>query len=421
MIKPFTLVTSISSLLLCASTSFATDPSPAALSQLQQQIDQLQAQINVLQPPRLAFDSQNPLAALSTPNLAYSLLQQQALYPATATLGGSLSAAAQTWNGSQLDHTIGQSTYPTSGSAIAATGAELDFLANITSWSQTFATLNGGLDGYTTNFSEGFITIGNLRKTPWYATLGETYLPFGDFPGNGLVANTPETNAFKSAELGQLDLGFGRDGFNMVLALFKGASGLNDFVYSAQYTATLKRWTLSAGAGYLNDIRYSGNDIAAAYDLSNSRDNTLSDELKGGRNPAVNLNSTVNYTLTATQSLSGAAEWSTTTHSAIVVDQEPGKMQAWTLTGSYNTLVLHSSTTFALSYSATLHMDAVPLQLPGPVNQTNVSAAGMRNQWLAYAESELYPNVYVGPEFAWINLTEDRHTWEAATSASLYF
>ncbi len=419
--------TQIITLTLCSvflsQSSSATDAPSTQLQQLQQQLSQLQKQIDQQDKKNwAALDANNPLGALASPDLAYSLLQQQAQYPAMLTLGGSVSAAMQAWKGSELNGTIGRRLfYPSNGTAVAATTADLYVLANLTSWSQAFISVEGGLNGYPTQFSQAFVTVGDLTKTPFYATAGETYLPFGAFQGNGLVTNTLATNAFESTQLNQLDLGFGQDGLNTTLAVFNGASNFNDFVYSAQYTTTVKQWTFGGGAGYLYDLRYSGSSIAAAYNTSNGRTNIRSGTLQGGRNGAVDFNGNALYNFNSSQSLAGDAEWITTTNSPTTVRGiSPGRMQAWTVAGTYTSPVLHKNTTFTLDYSANINMAAVPLQLPGPVDQQAVSIVGIKNQWLTDFQTEIMNNVYVGPEFAWINLANDQHTWETSASVSVY-
>lgn len=403
----------------------------AELQQLQQQLTQLQNQINqAAASPAIsgrrwvASDFQNPLSSLSSPEIAYSLLQAQAQYPAVLTFGGYVSAAAQVWNGSSLNNPIFRNAddhFPSQGSALAATSADFYTLANLNTWTQALVTVEGGLNGYDTTISEAFINVGDLANTPFYATIGQTYLPFGTFPGNGLVTNTPETNAFESAELNQVDIGFAQDGFNATMAAFNGDQNLSDFVISVQDAKTWRQWTVSGGAGYMYDIRYAGNGIAAAYATSNSRSNIRTSTFQNARNGAVDLNGSTIYSFNSNQSLEGAAEWVSTTQSptTIIGNIKPGRLQAWSLAGICSLPIWQKDTWITLDYSATIHMNAVPLQLPGPVDQEAVEIVGIKNQWLADIQSEIAHNVYVGPEFAWINLANGQHTWESAASLSV--
>jgi len=86
----------------------------------------------------------------------------------------------------------------TSGVSLA-TGS-LDFNAIASSWASAFMSLdyNGApvstgnrAPNSTIYLSRGFVTIGNLDKTPFYFTLGKMYIPFGRYE-NGMVS-TPVT------------------------------------------------------------------------------------------------------------------------------------------------------------------------------------------------------------------------------------
>ncbi|MCX7123282.1 MAG: LbtU family siderophore porin [Gammaproteobacteria bacterium] len=365
-------------------------------------------------------DSAQPLGLLSETNLAYSLLAAQAVTAPSLTLGGMLQADMQVWGANARVPSIFSSAYPQSGSALALTTADLYTLANVNDWTQLFFTLQGGLNGYPTTLSEAMIDFGNLSKTPFYASVGEMNLPFGVFPGGGLVESTLESSAFESTQLNQLNLGFSLGQLDTSLAFFNGQNSLNDFVYNVQYGHSLGNFSLSGGLGYMNDIRYSGSAIAAAYGTSSSRYTKQSKILKGGEIGAVSLNAALAYPLTASQSLGAAAEWVSTTSSPLFHDQPTGDMQAWSLTGNYNRPIFQKNTSFAIDYSASVHMQMVPIPFAVPVNAVNVNLIGTQDQWLGYVQTELVHNVYVGPEYAWIQLYHGGQTWESTLDVTVY-
>ena len=365
-------------------------------------------------------DAAQPLGLLSETSLAYSLLEAQSSAQASLTLGGFLQADLQTW-GANTDVPVAFSDrYPQSGSALALTSADLYTLANLNSWTQVFFTLEGGLNGYPTTLSQALINFGNLSKTPFYVSVGETDLPFGVFPGGGLVESTLEASAFESTQLNQLNFGFALGQFNTNLVVFNGQNNLNDFMYNLQYGHPFGPFSLSGGVGYMNDIRYSGSAIAAAYGSSSGRYTVQSDILKGGQIGAVNLNTALAYQLNPSQSLGAAAEWMSTTSSPLFRNHPTGDMQAWSVTGNYNRPIFAKNTTFAIDYSATVNMQVVPMPFSVPVNAVNVNLIGTQDQWLGYVQSELAHNVYVGPEFAWIQLYHGGQTWESTLDVSVY-
>lgn len=365
-------------------------------------------------------DNSTPLGLLPETDLSYALLQDQSQYPAVVTVGGYLEADLQAWGGSNLTHVLGD--YPNSGTALALTSANLYTLANINNWTQAFMTVDGGLNGQSTIISEALLNFGNLNKSPLYATVGKTYLPFGEFPGSGLVASSLDSSAFQSSEIDQLDLGLGKGGFNTTFAMFNGQSNFNDFAYDLQYTGNVEQFSLSGGVGYMNDVRYSGSGVGTAYGFIQTNFHPLpTTPVTGGRNGAIDLNAGISYNLSSTKSLGVAAEWDSTTTSPFFRGTPTGKLQAWTITGNYTTVLFNMNTTFALDYSATINMQFVPFPLAGAVNTSGESVIGAQNQWLGYAQSEVFKNIYLGPEFAWMRLYNGEHTWESTVDLSVYF
>ncbi|MDO8953305.1 MAG: LbtU family siderophore porin [Gammaproteobacteria bacterium] len=417
---PLIIVLGLYSIMTCQ-LSLADDMS-TQLRQLQTQINQLQIKIESIHPITNTVQV-NPAMPLGEFYSAYSLLQIQNQYTSPLTLGAEFLAAMQRWGGSALNGIIGpRGSYPSNGSALAATTANADILVNMNDWTHTFIAVQGGLNGYPTIISDAFLNFGDVSKSPYYATIGKTTLPFGSFPGDGPLTNTLADNAFDSTELTQVDVGYSTKKLNSELALFNGQNSINNFVLSMQYNTASAPLTWGLGTGYMNDIRYSGNDIAAAYGTSNGRYNISSGLLQGGANSAVDINSNLAYSLTSTQSLFTAAEWISTTSSATIrsTNNATGKMQAWTLTGGYTIPIENKSTTFAIDYSATTNMRDVPLQLPGAINETALSMLGIKSQWLGYFNMEVSRHIYVGPEFAWQKMYNGQHTWESALTVTAY-
>ncbi len=425
-----------------AVSSAVTATQSAQIQQLQQEITELQAQVNstsanggvgtthgalsmlYADTTKGAFtDYDLPFGRLPDTGLSYALLQEQQKFPSVLTIGGYFEADAQIWGGDAINNnsTITEGSYANNSSDFAATTADLYFLANLNNWTQAFVTVDGGLTGHTTTVSEAFVTFGNLAKSPFYATLGQSYIPFGLFEGYGVWANTLVTNAFRSAEIPQLNVGFGQGGFNSSIAFFNGEDNVNDFSINAQYgTSTSNTVSATGGLGYVNDVRFMGNELGEAY-ATGSTPVSNTNPLSGGRNGAIDVNALVNYNFNAKDSLGLSGEWVGTTGSAQVNNVDTGKMSAWDLMGTYTTAIASKSTVFAVGYSATQNMQNVPLALGGAASTGGADITGAKSQWLAYVDSEVLDNVYLGPEYSIMKLYNGDNTWESTLDLSVYF
>ncbi len=403
------------------------------IQQLQQQITQLQSQINTVssngnlsmlsqEVNKDAFtDYNDPLGELPDTGLSYALLQQQDQFKSILTLGGYIEADAQYWGGNTLVPSSVIGSYPNRGTDVALTTADLYLLGNINNWTQAFMTVKGGLNGNSTTVSEAFLNFGNLSKNPLYATFGKTYIPFGIFNGNGPYANNLLTNAFRSNQIAQAIFGFGQGGLNTSLAFFNGQNNFGDFSYNLQYGTTLGNVAISTGAAYMNDVRYTGSDLGAAY-ANNGTATSSTTPLTGGRNGAVDINGQVTYNFSSVQSVGLNGEWITTTNSPYVGNTAMGKMKAWNVTANYTLPILTKSTTFGLGYSATQNMENVPLNLNGNAqNGPGATIIGAQGQWLLYGVSEVYNNIYLGPEFSRMKMYNGTYTWESTVDLSVYF
>lgn len=114
--------------------------------------------------------------------------------------------------------------------------------------------------------STGFLVFGDLTRFPLYVTVGQTYLPFGEYSTSMLAAPLP-------ARLGRTKqrailVGFQQpktnDGFNASLFFFKGNTkfanhtAINNGGANAGYALNTRYFKLNAGASYLANIADSG-------------------------------------------------------------------------------------------------------------------------------------------------------------------
>lgn len=426
---------------------FAASAMADNITQAQQaQINQLQSQINTLKgdlsnsvtnntnlsivgesaTKSINSDFDSPFGELPDTSLSYTLLQEQSQFKSPLSIGGYLEGDFQWWGGNNIASTNtivngAGGTYNQKGTNFALTSAKLYFLANLNDWTQAFMTIKGGLNGSTTTFAEAFLNFGNLSKSPLYATIGQTYTPFGSFnSGNGPWSNDLLTNAFRSGELPQVIFGYGKNGLNSSISLSNGKTNLSTFIYDLNYEATVNNFNYNVGGSYTNDIRNSLSGIGSAYAANGAAASSAS-PITGGRNGALIFNSNVGYNLGNNQGLGLYGEWATTTASGYNGPTPTGKMSAWDVAGTFATPVVSLPTTFGLSYSQTHNMQYVPLALNGNAATGTAEIVGIQNEWLVFASSEVRPNLYVGPEYARQKLYNGAYAWTGTVDLSYYF
>lgn len=110
---------------------------------------------------------------------------------------------------------------------------------------------------------QGFITIGNLDHSAWYASLGQMYIPFGAF--NGFMINSPLTSSLFTTLERPLLLGFSHSTdvteLDLTAYAYKGEtftsltnSVINQWGTSLDYSISKSQWNGSAGVAYISNI-----------------------------------------------------------------------------------------------------------------------------------------------------------------------
>ena len=321
--------------------------------------------------------------------------------------------------GGSYSRQINNSTTYNNGSDLAVTTVDFNTMANMGQWVTAFFSIQGGISPTPTSFSQAFLTLGNIQNNPFFLTIGDTYLPFGIFNGDGPYANNLDTNAFRAANTNQVAFNYAEGNFYTNFALLHNQAsrdGLDDFSYTLSYTTT-GNFNYSLGAGYLYDIRGTDSEVGDAYPNNDNKENTHravnpGNTISGSRNAAYDVNALVAYGF---YSLNG--EFNITQTGAQNLDGSAiNQMSAWNLAAAYAPTIWGIPTTFSLGYSATHNMNSIPLPLNGMANnpqqtETTDNNASMAHQWLAYMSNEFVPNVYMSPEFAYDTLYNGTHTW----------
>ncbi len=418
-------------------SAYADTPANSALqdqvSALQNQINSLQSQLSNMNSHTalssvVMTDFSSPIGLFNDPQFALSTLQAKSTLNTPIVLGGSFEADLQTWGGNFSTTLPSGSTY-NNGSAFSVTGAELYTMANMGTWVTGLFGLQGNVGGNAGSpmtFDKAFLLFGNLQRNPLFVTVGEIYLPFGLFNGNGPWSNNLDTDAFRIAKTNQITLNFYQKGFYSSFAWFNTSannSGLKDFTYNLSY-ATSGTFNYSVGAGYLYDIRDTNSGIGAAYPANGVGGNTTptTSAVSGNRNGAFDLNASVAY---GHYNLLG--EYDFTERGANNQNgTSTGPMGAWNIAAGYGTLFWNIPTNFQVSYSATENMENISTPLwgmanVGPQSQTTDNNAGVQHNWIVSMSNQFFTNVYLSPEYQYSTLYNGTHTWTLTYDLSAYF
>lgn len=351
--------------------------------------------------------------------------------PRTLNLGGYLEFDSQYWNTDSGGIVVGPSRQllPKTGSGIYATTVDLDTLSNLNDYTTAFAKVEEediGTPEAHMIFRKALVNFGNLDKSPFFATVGKTYLPFGVYGGGG-VWSVPMTRAvFRPSEVPLAALGYYKDGFNSNLAVFNNSAvnkEIADYVYSIYFAGAPEYGVgYTLGAGYMNDIRATPSALGAAYKSAGELDASK-------RVPAVDLNAEASYLhFDLTGEYMKALRQGTYNDNVITTGQDivsPGEAQgipaAWAVGGSYTQPFYGKPMYYSLSYSKTYHMAGVPMgwsaqPIPGPV-----AVEGIESAWIASIARSIEDNFILGFEFNRSH-TYDSHYGDAYTlDLSMYF
>lgn len=149
---------------------------------------------------------------------------------------------------------------------------ELDVLAQASPWVYGFMAItynNAPFDsslagsGNAVNNSQivldrGFVTLGNLDKLPFYASLGQMYVPFGEYMA--AIISNPVTKALGGTKARAALFGFAQNGWSISTYAFNGAtepqnnSTLANWGANADYTFHQEIYHGDLGVGYISNL-----------------------------------------------------------------------------------------------------------------------------------------------------------------------
>ncbi len=166
------------------------------------------------------------------------------------------------------------------------TDAELDFLIVMAPWLYGFISFeydnsvdpslsSSRIQNSRINGDSIFITFGDLANLPWYVTIGQTYVPFGQYTTYNAVHNPLTRDLFRTIAR-DVALGFFNNTFQIALYAFKGDSyadsgnNVNNYGGNFGYHFTIKEFDGKIGVGLIRNVADSLGMQAAFGDPSNT-------------------------------------------------------------------------------------------------------------------------------------------------------
>lgn len=225
---------------------------------------------------------------------------------------------------------------------------------------------------------EGFLTLGNLDKKDWYLSVGQMYIPFGQY--NSFGVNSPLTSSLFTTLERPVVLGFSHSNaantweFDARGYIYHGETAtnsnspvINEWGIGADYFINQPNWNTSIGLGYVSNIADSEGfqlngqnslacQIFGGFAFPCGSGSTLKHRVSGfDINGSVTINS---YTL--------LAEYITALDSFALsdlsFDRRGARPQAFDLEGSYGFLFWNKPSSLSLGYAYT--RQALALLLP---------------------------------------------------------
>ncbi len=228
-----------------------------------------------------SYDASDLLVNFPYVNEDLSLLKQQqriysycstcSIHPESPLLALSGKIEAQI---SRVSHT--GTAYGESDHDVDLTGAEVDTAVLVNQWSTGYLAFvydnsqgssNRRVDNSRVLLDRGFLTIGNLNQLPFYFTLGQYYVPFGQYAS--AMISDPLTKVLGRVKARAFTLGFYKkfdknNELNLSAFAFNGDtkssanSKSHQFGLNADYQFTQNPWSLELGTSYISNIADSG-------------------------------------------------------------------------------------------------------------------------------------------------------------------
>lgn len=178
-----------------------------------------------------------------------------------------------------------------SANDIDLTGVELDTEILVNKWitgliafvydNSPPSTSTRRIDNSNVLLERGFLTIGNLAEFPIYGSIGQFYMPFGQY--SSAMISDPFTKTLGRTKARAISLGFSKqfnseNNLNLAAFIFRGPTrtsiennGLHNYGANIDYTFTKPKWSLDLAGSYIRNIA----DSLGMQHNGNSRDNNF--------------------------------------------------------------------------------------------------------------------------------------------------
>ncbi len=251
--------------------------------------------------------------------------------------------------------------------------AQLDFQALASPWAAGFmsvkynsapASSNSPAPAGGVSLDRGFLTLGNLNRSPLYFSIGDMYVPFGQFSSPMYLK--PVTTSLARIKSPTALIGYYNKGLNLVAFGYGGSQKVDHDMIFQQGGARVS-YEFKHGA---NDLTVGASMVSNIADAAGMQNNgiTTANEFSGFaagqptyRTPGMDLNAKLahgNYTL--------LAEYATATEAFKQADlsfnDKAAQPAAWRVEGDYSLKVHGKPANIAVAYGQTT--DALALNLP---------------------------------------------------------
>jgi hypothetical protein len=328
-----------------------------------------------------------PLGRMPSYRYPLALLQARDSYSNhSVILGGYIQSNTKRFWGNYIDHGLNNAKY-VSGYGTHNTTGRIYIASNLGRYVQTDLTLEGS-QSINPFVKEAFITIGNLKSTPFYMTIGKTRMYLGKFSGGSLTINGLTQALFQPGYKSNVTLGYAKGNLIANVSVFGSSSHKKlNALYSISYGNKLGEIKYSGVLGYVHDIQGTGMGILKQPKNSVTGDKTIP---TNDKNPVINLDGRLNY-----RNYSISAGYATTALSKVYTNN--ARASAFYVQGSYSVPVFSRNTTFSLAYNHAYNTQKLAFnQLGG----SNDSSRGIRELYTASIQRPFFTsNALVGLEY----------------------
>ena len=397
------------------------------------------------------YGNASTFGLLPNPSMPLNILQIKSKFGSkkngyrALVFGGEIETDTQGWWGSNFkkptsftEKDNGKS-YTTagynSGVGVYLTTADLDVMANINKWTQTYMVVAATQNSI--DLEKAFITFGNLKSSPFFVSIGKSRVPFGTFAGGAPEIGSLTQTLFRPGRFTNITFSYYKDGLNTNLSVFApqanngalDAAGTpvstddhssGDFMYSVFYNGKIPNSKVVYGvnAGYFYNIANA--DIAAGQQLAKSSgvSGTVDVRNRQDRNSLLNFEGNVSYNAYAL--FGGVA--STTMKKDYTGGNRAG---AWYLQAVYSPKLdlfgRDRTTTFAVAYNGAYDTQNIPIALIAGDAANSPTVTGVQKEVNAYVQREVLAQTYLGLEYGWLGMYDGAHTNEVTLDTSIYF